>query len=209
MVYHAREKTPLGIKEAKIKFIVDVATKLFLERGIFAVTMRDIAKEAELGEATLYRYFSRKQNLVVAAAMKLENEVFRQYFSLVGQNGFEKLQSFYFAYLKVFEKHAEYYKFVSEFDFYVASVDVDLSGYEKSLFPYYEQYLSAYESGVADGTVKKVADVEVYYLTTTHALISLCKKLTVSGDILSQDKYGAEEVATLVGIILSDLNLRV
>jgi AcrR family transcriptional regulator len=43
---------------------LEAARELFSERGIDAVTMRDIARRAEIGPATLYRRFPTKQSLV-------------------------------------------------------------------------------------------------------------------------------------------------
>ena len=43
---------------------LDAAKSLFAERGIAAVTMRDIARRAGIGPATLYRRFATKQVLV-------------------------------------------------------------------------------------------------------------------------------------------------
>ena len=54
------------------------------------------------------------------------------------------------------------------------------------------------------GTVKEIKDIQLFYLTTTHALVGLCKKLT-EGKILEQDKYGKEEVEMLISIFLNNL----
>ncbi|AYG02443.1 TetR/AcrR family transcriptional regulator [Gryllotalpicola protaetiae] len=43
---------------------LEAARSLFAERGIAAVTMRDIARRADIGPATLYRRFPSKQSLV-------------------------------------------------------------------------------------------------------------------------------------------------
>ena len=48
----------MSLQELKSNFIVDVAEKLFFERSIFNVTIKDIAERAEVGEMTVYRHFS-------------------------------------------------------------------------------------------------------------------------------------------------------
>ena len=53
----------MGLKDLKTQYLVDVATKLFLEKGVVDVTIKDIAQEAEIGEATIYRHFQKKQNI--------------------------------------------------------------------------------------------------------------------------------------------------
>ncbi len=47
----------MSLKDLKIKFVVDVATNLFLQDSINTVTIKDIAVAADIGEATIYRYF--------------------------------------------------------------------------------------------------------------------------------------------------------
>ena len=61
----------MTITDAKKNFIVGEALALFLERSIGEVTVHDIALRASVGEATIYRYFSTKLNLVCAAATQL------------------------------------------------------------------------------------------------------------------------------------------
>lgn len=196
----------MSIKEAKLKYIVDGATELFLERGIADVTIKDIAGKVGVGEATVYRYFTKKQNIVIAAAMKLSQEAFDVYFTEKGENGAAIISNFYYGFLRIFEERPELYKFVSSFDTYIVGEKSDLSNYEKALFPYYKIFSDGYRTGSSDGTVKEIASPELFYLTTTHALLGLCKKMAQES-ILEQDKYGKEEVETLITIILGALRV--
>ena len=50
-----------------------------------------------------------------------------------------------------------------------------------------------------------VDDIKLFYITTTHALMGLCKKLTVDSVVLKQDSYGKEEVEMLINIIIYSL----
>lgn len=196
----------MSIKEAKLKYIVDGATELFLARGIGDVTIKDIARETGVGEATVYRYFAKKQNVVVAAAMKLSQEAFDGYFGAEGTTGFEIVKNFYYCFLRIFTERPELYKFVSAFDRYVAGEKSDLTDYEKTLFPYYKIFLNGYNKGTADGTVREVKDPGIFYLTTTHSLLGLCCKMSQEG-LLEQDKHGKEEVETLISIIIGSLRV--
>ena len=67
------------IKDAQMNVILDEATKLFFEKSITSVTMSDIASEIGVGEATLYRYFGKKQNLVIKVAEKLSSNLLEKY----------------------------------------------------------------------------------------------------------------------------------
>lgn len=51
-------------KQRTRNHIIDVAASLFHEHGFDAVTVTDIARAAEVGEQTVYNYFTTKEGLV-------------------------------------------------------------------------------------------------------------------------------------------------
>ncbi|MCH5154775.1 MAG: TetR/AcrR family transcriptional regulator [Clostridiales bacterium] len=195
----------MTIKDAKTNFIVDEAIRLFFERSVSDVTMHDIAAAAGVGEATVYRYFSTKHNLVCAAATRLEKRIFETYFDFGGaKSGMEKLELFYGTYLKIFCTHREFYKFINEFDaFMLSEGKTDNNEYASGLDMFKTLCFDAYEQGVADGSIKKIDDFKTFYYATTHALLALCKKLSTA-DIVRQDLESdkEKEIAALTEIIL-------
>ena len=198
----------MSLKDAKINFLVDVATDLFMCRSIQDVTIRDIAITAQVGEATIYRYFGKKQELVVQSAMKLQGIVSSDYFKLDDKmNGYQKLEAFYLSYLNIFDNHRDFYKFLSEFDAYMSVENADvLNPYENAIDLYKNAYMSAYKQGLKDGSVKEQKDIELFYFSTTHSILELCKKLALKA-VLNQDlaieKLG--EVRCLIDIVLGTL----
>lgn len=198
----------MSLKDVKVNFLVDIATDLFMRESIQDVTIRDIAIAAQVGEATVYRYFGKKQNLVVQAAMRLQTIVASDYFRLEkNMNGYQKMEAFYSSYLSIFKSHPDFYKFLSEFDVYMSNEkNSDLNSYEKAIEQYEESFLAAYEEGLKDGSIKKQDNIKMFYFSTTHSVLELCKKLSLKG-ILSQD-FNIEknaEVKCLISIILSAL----
>ena len=198
----------MTIADAKRNFIVDEALTLFLERSVSEVTVHDIAMRASVGEATIYRYFSTKYNLVCAAATKLEKRIFETYFDFSSAaDGFEKLALFYRTYLKIFSSHREFFKFINEFDaFMLSEGKTESNEYASGLDLFKTLCSEAYAQGVSDGSIMPVEDFEIFYYATTHALLELCKKLS-SADIVRQDfdTDKAAEVATMTEIILYKL----
>lgn len=198
----------MAIKEVKSNYIVDVATELFLEKSIAEITIKDIAARADVGEATVYRYFCTKQNLVCAVAVKLEKGIFDMYFNIKqGENGYEKLCLFYGQYGKIFAERRELFKFINEFDAYmIGEGRTDSDAYSCGLELFKAVFCSAYMEGVADNSVRKLPDWEVFYYATTHAMLQLCKKLSMA-DIVIQDSKSKrnEEIAALADIILFSL----
>ncbi|MBO4535515.1 MAG: TetR/AcrR family transcriptional regulator [Clostridia bacterium] len=195
----------MSLQQAKINYIVETAAALFLERGIGAVTIKDVATQVGVGEATVYRYFATKQHLVILAAQQMADDIHASYFDLTkAQTGLDKLRAFYRNFLRIYLEHPEYYRFIFEFDATVQA-QVGLEGYEKTLLPYLQDYMDAYQLGREDGSVQEVEDVKLFYLTTTHALLGLCKKLTMDKVVLEQDAYGRQEIECLIRTIVYSL----
>ena len=199
----------MNLKDVKINFLVDIATDLFICRSIQDVTIRDIAVSAQVGEATIYRYFGKKQDLVVQSAMKLQQAVNANFFKVSeGKNGYEKIEIFYKSYLDIFNAHPEFYKFINEFDAFMAGDNSSvIDPYESVIGQYEKVYMDAYNEGLKDGSIKKQNDIKVFYFSTTHSLLELCKKLSIRKAVLNQDKAGEKsaEVQCLINIILSSI----
>ena len=200
----------MSFKDLKANYIIDKATSLFLKNSISEVTMKDIADAANVGEATVYRYFEKKQNIVLASVMKLKENIASGYFNLSkGKTGFEKIEIFYFSYLDIFKDSPSYFYFIKEFDSFMAlESDVSLDEYEKEVNAFKDAFLNAYHEGLKDGSVCEIEDVDTFYFATTHSLLELCKKMALKEDLLNQDKNSkkAAEVEYLINIILSNLS---
>jgi len=191
----------MSVMDAKRNYVIETATNLVLSRPLSRVTVRDVAQEAGVGEATVYRYFSTKTSLIVACALKLQGEV-SQYFLRESKpvDGYTKLVKFYASYVDLFAFRPELYRFLYEFDAYCVEQRVKgLEEYSDNLDVFREAYLAAYREGVADGSVRKIQNPELFYYATTHAVLSLAKKLAVEGGIVRQDQLTDQigEIRTL------------
>ncbi len=195
------------LKDVKKNFFVDAAIKLFLSESIEKVTIKDIATEAGVGEMTIYRYFGSKRNIVAEAVIRLQNIVFTDYFKIdESKSGYERLEMFYSTFLNVFTNRPEFFKFIKEFDIFMMNEPSNLlQEYEDELSRFKAVYLYSYKTGLEDGTVRNIEDVELFYFTSTHALIELCKKLSYSKGVLPQDEKieKSKELKCLINVFLS------
>ena len=195
----------MTVKDAKLSFIADVALDLFLKRSVSEVTIKDLALSAGMGEATLYRYFANKKNVVVAAAEKLQKSVFDVYFKEIsGKNGYEKICDFFSIYVRVFSERPSYFRFVSEFDSFMISEGKATEEYSSGIDMFKSVFLSAYAEGIKDGSVRKIEDPESFYYGTGHAMLELCKKLSIGEKIVRQDETtdAVAEISGLKDVIL-------
>ncbi|WP_424359062.1 TetR/AcrR family transcriptional regulator [Methanocella sp. MCL-LM] len=99
-------------KERRRTEIIDVAEKLFIQKGFDGVSVEDVAREAELASGTLYLYFRNKEALyyaVVLRGARIMNDMFRDAVSK-GDSGAEKLLSVGRAFYAFSQQYPEYYK---------------------------------------------------------------------------------------------------
>ena len=64
------------LKKARTRrLIADTAARLFAERGYEHVAVRDVAREAEVAEQTVYNYFPTKEQLVTDREQQVEDRL--------------------------------------------------------------------------------------------------------------------------------------
>ena len=198
----------MGVKDVRKNTIVERAIKLFCQQSIMEVKIKDVADACDIGEATFYRYFSRRRALVMACALKLSERMCELFEDNRSGSGFERLSRFYYRFYEIFGDHAEYYRFLSEFDAYCINEELTVpEEYSDNLDIFKERFVAAYKDGLADGSVKKVWDLDLFYYSTTHAMLSLCKKLATEAYIVRQDDLTdkRQEVRLVIEVILGSL----
>ena len=192
-------------KYAQEVTMAEETTKLFFTKSINSVTIKEIAEHLGIGEATIYRHYKNKFNLVLSVAKYLQNKINKHYFNIdKSLTGYEQLEKFYDSYLEIYKDEPMYYKFVNEFDAYIVmNHQVDMSKYEQGIDIFKNIFFEAYEKGLKDGSVKEIDDVDAFYFATTLAIMSLCKKLA-DKDVLSQDSRldKTKEIKVLIETIL-------
>lgn len=179
------------LQRARYEAIVKEVKELFLERGIDEVTMVDIARHLSIGEASLYRYFGKKQKLMIEVGTLIWEEIYQGLNGLsLRSTGYENLESFYGFFLEIFKEHPRFFSFVAELDLKIVQLGVskeELKEYEASILEFKKVFDGFFRMGKEDGTVKSMVDQEVFYYTTTHGIISLCKKLATQSQLLEYE----------------------
>lgn len=197
------------LKQAQEMAIVKETANLFFARSINEVTIKDIASALGVGEATIYRHYSTKLNLVLMVAKYLQEDVLSRYFNFSNEgNGFAKLSKFYCTFLHVYKEHPAYYKFINEFDAYVINnSSKEMNSYEEGIDAFKNTFDEIYKTGVKDGSVNPIENIDAFYYGTTHSLLALCKKLA-DKDVIAQDAKldKAGEIEALIETVLYRLN---
>ena len=196
----------MGFKDLKREYIIDSAKKLFLNKSISEITIKDISAVSDLGEATIYRYFSNKENLVVAVSLSIQQDILSVPFTQNEKCGLEQIKNFFELFRNIFIEHKNYFKFIAEFDTLYLN-NIKNQDYSLGLDAFYEVFMHAYELGLKDKSIKEVKDIKLYYYTCTHSLLELCKKLASNDSELKQDKEvnKLDEIEYLISLFISIL----
>lgn len=81
-------------KQLQTDKIVEAAKELFTERGLNDVQMKDIAERAGAGVATVFRYFPKKDELIVEVAIRSLDAVEAEFQRIISMksSAFERLE---------------------------------------------------------------------------------------------------------------------
>lgn len=184
------------LKEGRKEEVVLAAIEVFKQKGIDNTKMTDVAKEAQIGIASVYRYFKTKLDLTIAVAMMVwQQEINALYLryeeaSQKAETGWLGVKHILSVFIELYDEHPDFLKFVHEFDVYLVREQADkekLECYEKCIVDLKSMLIQALNRGISDGSIRADLDTESYYYTATHALMSLAQKLLLRGHILISD----------------------
>ncbi len=214
-----------NLKQSRIDHIIECTFGLFADKGIESISMNEIASQSEIGVASLYRYFSTKEDLAIECAIyawKMEEENFRRIFTsekYAQLTGLEQVQELLGIFPEAFVSQSSFFRFVYYFDSFVRKERVSperLEKYEKTIGGVNQIVLSALAKGKKDGSITfnagrnaamETADPKELYFTVMHMLFSLAQKLSLSGEMLYMDKEirPEKQLDLMVRIVLDAL----
>ncbi len=173
------------IKNERIASAVAVAAELYLRHGISDAKMTDIAEQAQIGVASLYRYFGTKQLFTVKVAAYIwkatmkELEPIYSNEAYLHMSGIEQVAVLLNMFHVLMEEHQPFLHFLSEFNVFVVREHLaiaQLTEYENCSLNMLPVMTAAIGRGIADGTIRPDVDATVFYYTVTDSLLSMCEK---------------------------------
>lgn len=183
-------------KRKRMECIIEEASKIFCSQGIDNTKVTDIAKAADVGVASVYRYFKTKADIVIQVGIKFWIEVKNEFIknieddNFVNRNGLEQFEEMGKMFLRLYNKYPEFLKYLHDFDAYVVKEKIEkdrLKEYEKNILFIKEIAVKYIKKGQIDGSIKDSIDAEELYVTSTHTLMSLIQKLSLRGSVLESD----------------------
>ncbi|WP_448583412.1 TetR/AcrR family transcriptional regulator [Thermocrinis sp.] len=177
------------------KRILEVALKLFSERGIKETTVKDIAKEVGITEGAIYRHFTSKDELVNTIFLTYSQSFYRELLSVVESE--ETIEDRFFKLVHVFLnfcfENPQAFKFINLFHYLRAQEVKNFQNLPK------DALLKLIDEGIREGIirVRRELALAVFVGTLERAF------LLVDGGVIKREEGLEEELATVLWRALS------
>lgn len=202
--------------EKRHKELIRCAFECFCRAGIETTALADVSAMAQVGEATLYRHFSNKENLVLECGISFWQMASNYYEELAAKpdyqekRGIDQVDDLLSLTQKIYQENRLQFKFLHDLDIYLATHSTAgelVKEYEELVNRAKPVLCDAIEKGKKDMTVTCMADTQEIYYTLTHTILSLMQKLAGIGQVLSGDAIVTEErrIALLRSLLLAGL----
>jgi len=136
--------------------LIDVATKLFLERGFHNASVRDIVRACSFNIASLYMYVSSKEDILYLVAQDLMNNIARELSetNLVPNSPRKSLAAGFASYCRIADRHRRQIRLLyREVGFLPADRRSNVLGTVADVVAFFEKII---EQGIASGDFRKV-----------------------------------------------------
>ncbi|AFG36397.1 TetR/AcrR family transcriptional regulator [Spirochaeta africana] len=178
--------------------LLDAAEQLFLQHGIQAVTMQQIAARAGLSRVTLYKHFSGKDELLFAVEIRILQEFHQSgelyttgadNRSLADVSALIRLEHKLTGYLAYFRRHRHHFRFVGLFDQHYS-----ISYPNQELEQQYRQALSGFSNtvqllaqGIRDGSMRSDIDPHATSAFIGNVFIATAHRIAAREAILARE----------------------
>lgn len=187
-------------KQQRRQNIIEIAKDLFLEHGVQTIQMQDVATAADIGIATLFRYFPKKEYLIIAATNAITYEMATDVGQIVEQTmtAYEKTEQILDYYMGMTkDPQLRLAKYFESFDLYEKIAEESPEQYAEYLSARSKLariLLTLGEQGKQDGSLRSDVNLDVFIITMVQNFSlftyksSLTKHDTNLSSLLSADK---------------------
>lgn len=165
--------------------IMRAGFRLAAQKGIEAVTIQEIADEAEVGVATMYKYYTNKVNLVVNISAFVWQEFMKDCQKEVPVEALKKMNAreliAYFAdmMIKLYTQQPDVLRFSSDFKTYINRETVPEEVLRVHLNPLaflQELFHVQYEAAKENGCIRTDIPETVLYTTCSITMLSMAER---------------------------------
>ena len=198
-------------KQEKYNHIIEVAFKMFAEKGIEQVTMTDIAELSEVGRMTVFRYFPSKTDLVIAISTWKWKEYIEWHNSLLSAEemetikGAEYLKFYIDSFLELYRNHKDILRFNYNFNSFLSyqkGTEEQKEPYQKMVDALAAQFHVLYERGRLDGTLNTDIPEPMMFSSIFHIMLAAVTRYATGLAIVNESEP-ENELVMLAEMLLS------
>ncbi|MUT66505.1 TetR/AcrR family transcriptional regulator [Paenibacillus sp. NEAU-GSW1] len=207
------EKERQDGKQNRQQNVLEAAARIFAVKGIEKTTMQDVAREASVGIATLFRYFPKKEKLIVAVATMLLGPMLERFQSVAAlpHSSLKRLD----ALLDTFIRNDDdiNIKVLADFENYSSHSPEpleDMQAYNELHRDISRAYSRIIQDGMRDGSIRTDLDVRDVLTTVMNTFGLFSKNLSLQQNIplLESDLESDKQLAILKRILLDYVQAR-
>lgn len=206
------------LKNARMERILLSAFSLFSHNGFETIAMTDIAKDAEIGVASLYRYFATKDEIAIRTAIwswEKQKQLILPILDDSGyykKNGLDQLAEIFELFCKLYQSVPDFFRYIYFFDAYIVCQKIEA----ERLIPYQEVIQTvqviisdAIHKGIEDSSISsrfKGKEKQLYY-SLMHTFFSASQKLSLSAKMLKMDETNndVQQLQLLSSVLIGGL----
>lgn len=181
-------------REHRKALVAQAAFDVFCQTGIEGTTMVMVAEAANVGVASVYRYYETKFDLALASALWVwETRIHPRVPQAANTalTGYERIKAILSVIITLMNDEPQVLRFLEYFDNFVVSQHIPadrLTDYNRSLENAKPVVMAAFEHGQCDGTIRSDRDGMAFYYVTARTLMSLAQKLILRGHVVASDE---------------------
>lgn len=170
---------------ARRERLLEAGFRLMSARTIEAVTLQQIADEARIGIATLYRYFKAKPDLVIEIGTNIWKryyaEVEKEYARLNGpaMNAAEELEFFLDSIIELYRSRRDVLRFNRNFDTYVQHercTAAQMRPYNDAVAVFAKKFHTVVRKARADGSLRIPVSEPRLFVNLLYTMLSVAGK---------------------------------
>jgi AcrR family transcriptional regulator len=167
--------------------IINIAAKLFKEKGYSAVTMRDIAQAMDIKAASLYNHIKSKQEILVLIVIEIAEEFTNGINQIVSSeiSAIQKIEKVIQLHIDITLRNSEALACLNNDWMHLA--DNELTYFIKMREEYEENFRTIIKQGIANQEIKNL-NIEVVIFSTLSTLRTLYlwygKKKAINPEVL-------------------------
>lgn len=183
-----REKERLEAINRRKKEVINAAKDMFTLKNIETTSMQDIADEAEVGVASVYRYYKNKTDLVYAVALDYIERAINEFHLELKGTGLEKATQLIDYLLDGYEGKAQLLSFAEQFEMFLLTHKGEHGDVFRKLLDEEIKVLNeVLVEGIQDGSIRQDVDLEQTAISIINLYRMIGQKLAYQVEMAEQD----------------------